>query len=163
MILNPTISEVAAQSTQISTGTNGNFSTPYINSRSANTVVITPNGQTVIIGGLMQDSKTTTDSGIPGLMSIPIIGNIFKHKQTAIAKTELIIFVTPWVLDTAEELAAMSVDETSRTQLTTKAFTQQKRDAFIDPESPATSRAPASRVAQPAKPPVAAPETDPAP
>ena len=80
MILNPTISEVAPQSTLISSGTNGNFSTPYINSRSANTVVIVPSGQTVVIGGLMQDSKTTTDSGIPVLQSIPLLGNLFKHK-----------------------------------------------------------------------------------
>jgi general secretion pathway protein D len=158
MILNPTISEVAAQSTQISTGTNGNFSTPYINSRSANTVVIVPNGQTVVIGGLMQDSKTVTDSGIPGLMSIPIFGNIFKHKQQSIAKTELIIFVTPTVIDTGEELAAMSVDETSRTALAPRSFTQQKRNAFIDPESPNTPGAASSGVALPRPPQPATPQ-----
>ncbi|MGA2555627.1 MAG: hypothetical protein ABSG04_05075, partial [Verrucomicrobiota bacterium] len=87
MILYPQISEVAAQSTQISGGTNGNFSTPYINSRSANTVVLTPSGQTVVIGGLMQDSKTTINSGIPVLQSIPLLGAMFRHKQTAVAKT----------------------------------------------------------------------------
>ncbi|MGD0410888.1 MAG: hypothetical protein ABSC18_04235 [Verrucomicrobiota bacterium] len=152
MILNPTISEVAPQSTLISSGTNGNFSTPYINSRSANTVVLTPSGQTVVIGGLMQDSKTVTDSGIPVLQSIPILGNLFKHKLQSDAKTELMIFVTPYVVDTPEDLAKMSVSETSRTVLSPKSFTQQERDAFINADSPALPGGASSRVAQPVPP-----------
>ena len=136
MILYPQISEVAAQSTQISGGTNGNFSTPYINSRSANTVVLTPSGQTVVIGGLMQDSKTTINSGIPVLQSIPLLGAMFRHKQTAVAKTELMIFVTPTVIKTPEDLAKMSMDETSRTSMSARAFSKQERDTYIDPVSP---------------------------
>jgi general secretion pathway protein D len=152
MILNPTISEVAPQSTLISSGTNGNFSTPYINSRSANTVVITPSGQTVVIGGLMQDSKTVTDSGIPVLQSIPLLGNLFKHKLQSDVKTELMIFVTPTVVDTPEDLARMSVDETSRTELSPKSFTQHERDAYINANSPALPAGPSSGVAQPTRP-----------
>jgi general secretion pathway protein D len=158
MILNPTISEVAAQSTLLASGTNGTFSTPYLNSRSANTVVITPSGQTVVIGGLMQDSKTVTDSGIPVLQSIPLLGNLFKHKLQADVKTELMIFVTPTVVDTPEELARMSVDETSRTDLSPKSFTQQERDRYINGESPALPGG-ASGVAQPAPPRVSSPRT----
>jgi general secretion pathway protein D len=152
MILNPTISEVAAQSTQISTGTNGNFSTPYIDSRSANTVVIVPSGQTVVIGGLMQDSKTTTDSQIPFFGDIPILGNLFKHKETADAKTELMIFVTPFVINTPDDLSRMSVDEVSRGELTPKAFTPRIRDNYIDPLSPSTPGAATPQVALPAPP-----------
>jgi general secretion pathway protein D len=148
--LNPTISEVAAQSTQISTGTNGNFSTPYINSRSANTVVVTPTGQTVVIGGLMQDSKTETDSQIPILGSIPIIGNLFKHKEKADAKTELIIFVTPFVINTPDDLARMSMDEVSRGDLSGAAFTPRERNTYIDPLSPASPGGVSPEVAQPA-------------
>jgi general secretion pathway protein D len=136
MILYPQISEVSSQSTQISGGTNGNFSTPYINSRSANTVVVCPSGQTIVIGGLMQDTKSTTSSGIPVLQSIPLLGNMFKHKQTAISKTELMIFITPTVIKTHEELAAMSQDEVSRTSLSKKAFSQKEKDIYIDPKSP---------------------------
>jgi general secretion pathway protein D len=144
MILAPQISEVAAQSTQISSGTNGNFSTPYINSRSANTVVVCPSGQTIVIGGLMQDSKTTIDSGIPGLMSIPLLGNLFKHKQSAIAKTELMIFVTPTVINTHEELSTMSKDEVSRNSMSQKAFPKKELNTYIDPKSPLPLPGPAS-------------------
>jgi len=153
MILNPTISEVAAQSTLISASTNGNFSTPYINSRSANTVVLTPSGQTVVIGGLMQDTKTSTDSGIPLLQSIPLLGNVFKHKVKSDVKSELMIFVTPYVIETPEDLARMSVDETSREVLAPRSFTQKERDAFINAESPALPGGVNPEVAQPAAPP----------
>jgi general secretion pathway protein D len=150
MMLNPTISEVASQSTQISGGSNGNFSTPWINSRSANTVVTTPSGQTVVIGGLMQDSKSVTDSQVPFLGSIPLLGNLFKHKQMAISKTELIIFVTPYVVSTDQELAAMSVDETGRAPMAKKAFSQQRKDDYLSPGLPVVPEVPRSRVAQPA-------------
>jgi general secretion pathway protein D len=152
MILEPTISEVAAQTTQISTGSNGSFSTPYLNSRSANTVVIVPSGQTVVIGGLMQDSKTTTDSQIPLLGDIPWLGNLFKHKQTYTTKTELMIFVTPWVINTPEDLATMSIDETRRAELAREAFTPRERDLFIDPLAPGTPGSTAAEVAQPVVP-----------
>jgi general secretion pathway protein D len=150
MILNPVISEVASQSTLLSSGTNGTFSTPYLNSRSANTVVVTPSGQTIVIGGLMQDTKTSTDSGIPVLQSIPILGNLFKHKIQSTAKTELMIFVTPWVIKTPADLARMSQDETSRTRLAPKSFDAKEREIYIDPESPAPLNAASSGLAQPA-------------
>ena len=139
MILAPTISEVAAQSTQVSSGSNGVFSTPYINTRSANTVVTVPSGQTVVIGGLMQDSKVVTDSGVPILQSIPLLGNIFKHKVKANSKSELMIFVTPTVMSTDDDLARMSTDETSRLKISQKAFPQDERSTYIDPVAPASS------------------------
>jgi general secretion pathway protein D len=149
MILNPTISEVAAQSTQISTGTNGNFSTPYINSRSANTVVVTPSGQTVVIGGLMQDSKSVTHSQIPVLGDIPLLGALFRHEEKADDKTELMIFVTPYVINTPDDLARMSVDEASRAQLSTGAFTPVIRNNYIDPNAPGVQGSVPAEVGQP--------------
>jgi general secretion pathway protein D len=102
MILAPQISQVnATQSQAIAFATNGTaISAPYIDIRSANTVVVTPDGQTVVIGGLMQNSKTSTDSKIPLLGDIPGIGALFHHKLTSNAKTELIIMLTPYVIRT---------------------------------------------------------------
>jgi general secretion pathway protein D len=134
MILAPQISSVANQSTQISSGTNGSFSTPYINIESANTVVVTPNGQTVAIGGLMQHSKSTTDSKIPLLGDIPGIGLLFHHKVSSVVKTELIIFLTPYVVKTPEDLARMTVDERSRVELAPKAFTEKQYQEYLEPQ-----------------------------
>jgi general secretion pathway protein D len=143
MILAPQISSVAAQSTQISTGTNGNFSTPYINIESANTVVVTPNGQTVAIGGLMQDNKTTTDSKIPLLGDIPGLGLLFHHKVKSVSKSELIIFLTPYVIRTPDDLVQMTLDEKSRTELAPKAFSEKEFHEYLGPQPPAPAPAPA--------------------
>jgi len=142
MILAPQISSVANQSTQISSGTNGSFSTPYINIESANTVVVTPNGQTVAIGGLMQNSKSTTDSKIPLLGDIPGIGLLFHHKVKAVTKTELIIFLTPYVVKTPDDLARMTIDERSRVEMAPKSFTEKEYQEYLAPQPMAPEPAP---------------------
>jgi len=142
MILAPQISSVANQSTQISSGTNGSFSTPYINIESANTVVVTPNGQTVAIGGLMQNSKSTTDSKIPLLGDIPGIGLLFHHKVKAVTKTELIIFLTPYVVKTPDDLARMTIDERSRVEMAPKSFTEKEYQEYLAPQPMASEPAP---------------------
>jgi len=143
MILAPQISSVANQSTVISSGTNGIISTPYINIESANTVVVTPNGQTVAIGGMMQDSKTTTDSKIPLLGDIPGLGILFHHKVQSINKTELIIFLTPYIIRSPEDLTRMTIDERARVELAPKAFTEKQMNQFLSPQPPGTAPAPA--------------------
>src|SRR5678815_5644965 len=77
MILSPETSELVADRSQwvpISTGPSGSISAPVINSRSADTVVVTPNGQTVIIGGLMANTKADSVTKIPLLGDIPVLG-----------------------------------------------------------------------------------------
>jgi general secretion pathway protein D len=143
MILAPQISSVASQSTVISSGTNGTISTPYINIESANTVVVTPNGQTVAIGGMMQDNNSTTDSKIPLLGDIPGLGLLFHHKVKSVNKTELIIFLTPYVIRTPEDLVQMTTDERSRVDLAPKAFSAKEFNQYLAPQPPAPAPAPA--------------------
>ena len=75
MILSPETSELADQSQwiSISSGPSGSIKAPVINSRSADTVVVTPDGQTVIIGGLIEDSKAEAETKIPLLGDIPLL------------------------------------------------------------------------------------------
>jgi general secretion pathway protein D len=133
MILAPQISEVDATHSQaIAYATNGAAITaPYIDIRSANTVVVTPDGQTVVIGGLMQNSKTSTDSKIPLLGDIPGLGVLFHHKISSNVKTELIILLTPYVVRTPGDLARMSQDERGRTELSPKAFSQKVLNQYL--------------------------------
>lgn len=62
---------------------------------------------TLVIGGLMQNRKGKTDSGIPGLMDIPWLGRLFKSDQDRVDKRELVLFVTPRIiaLDEAQGLS----------------------------------------------------------
>ncbi len=70
-----------------------------LDTESANSTVIIKNGQTVVIGGVYQMSKTVTNNGIPGLMSIPLLGWLFKSQSISYSKDELMIFITPRIIN----------------------------------------------------------------
>ncbi len=78
-----------------------------ISTREAETSALVRNGQTVIIGGLIDQSDEVVESGIPFLMDIPLLGYLFKSKTTQRVRTELAIFVTPYVILTDEDAEAV--------------------------------------------------------
>ena len=104
---------------------------PNLNTRSATTVVIAPDGQTVVIGGLMTDSKSTSDSKVPLLGDIPLLGNLFKFHSHSEAKTELLMFLTPHIIASPMELAANTPREEKST-LTPKSYSEEELDRFLD-------------------------------
>jgi type II secretory pathway component GspD/PulD (secretin) len=55
-------------------------------------------GETAVIGGLIRSNESTTKRGIPVLMDIPLLGNLFRSNSTTKQKRELLIFVTPKIL-----------------------------------------------------------------
>jgi general secretion pathway protein D len=116
---------------------------PVINSRSADTVVVTPDGQTVVIGGLMQNSTVESESKIPVLGDIPLLGAAFKRKSKSNEKTELLIFLTPHVVQYPGQLAALAEDERSKAQIVPKSFTEKELDRFLD-KVPARDNTPSS-------------------
>lgn len=92
-------------------------SSPIFAKRSAQTRVGVQNGQTIVIGGLMEDRKTQTVDKIPFLGDIPIIGNAFKRTRMTKSKTELLIFLTPHVALMPDELKTMGEDELDGSKL----------------------------------------------
>jgi len=128
MILSPQISSLSSQSVQVST----NVYAPVIDLRSASTVVVTPDGETVIIGGLMENDKTVIDSKIPLLGDIPLLGYLFKHHQSAITKKELLIFVTPHIVITPDQIAQETHNESSKADLSRKTWGQKELEKFFD-------------------------------
>jgi len=131
MIVAPEISSLASQGVSISTGTNA-VNAPVINTRSAETVVVTPNGQTVIIGGLMENKKVDSTRKVPLLGDIPLLGAAFRRKVKESAKTELLIFLTPHIIERPSQVAALTEAERGRSDLGTKAFGEQELDRFLD-------------------------------
>ena len=55
-------------------------------------------GETTVIGGIYVDSDQEGDEGVPYLMDIPFLGNLFKSNTKSKTKTELLIFITPRIL-----------------------------------------------------------------
>jgi general secretion pathway protein D len=105
---------------------------PNIDIRSANTVVVTPDGQTVVIGGLIGNTKSANESRVPILGSIPLLGNLFKQTTKSNAKQELLIFLTPHIVQTPSQLAMMSSDETHQSTLMTNSISEQELDQYLE-------------------------------
>jgi general secretion pathway protein D len=76
-------------------------SIPQIQVREMESMLQVESGNTVILGGLMQDDSSKIENGIPGLLSLPKLGNLFKAKSDINKKTELVIFLRPTVIKNA--------------------------------------------------------------
>jgi len=105
---------------------------PNINITSADTVVVTPNGQTVVIGGLISNTKSSADSKVPFLGDIPILGQLFRASTKAQARTELLMFLTPHIVDAPAQLAAMTSPEMRQLPLITNSISEQELDRFLE-------------------------------
>jgi general secretion pathway protein D len=89
--INQEISDVVAASALNSAGL-------ITNKRSATTTVVVKDRETMVIGGLIRDNVTSSESKVPFLGDIPILGWLFKYKTTRVEKTNLMIFITPYII-----------------------------------------------------------------
>jgi general secretion pathway protein D len=135
MILSPETSQLVADRSQwvpiSGGGTNATVLAPLINTRSADTVVVTPDGQTVIIGGMMENTKSDSESKIPFLGDIPLLGNLFKHKIKNDERTELMIFLTPHIIQAPTEFALLSERERKHSEAA-RGLTEVDLDRFLE-------------------------------
>jgi len=92
-------------------GPNGTALTvPKIFTREILTTVTIPNNETIVLGGLIKDSKTSTVDGIPILSSIPFIGKLFANTVKADTREELLIFLQPSIITSRSSLDAVGND-----------------------------------------------------
>ena len=82
----------------VSTGGLGG-TVPSIDTRNVETQVLVADGQTVVLGGIYQTERRETINKVPFLGDIPIAGYLFKSREFTNDKSELLIFVTPRILD----------------------------------------------------------------
>ena len=92
---------------------------PVISTREATTRAIIRDGQTVVIGGLIGESTEYRDSGIPFLKDIPLIGLLFKRQSEIRNRTEIAIFVTPYIV--RSDADADTIRERIRNRMNEKA------------------------------------------
>ena len=103
----PEISTLTGTTVPISETVNA----PVFAKRSAQTRIAIRNGQTIVIGGLMEDRITDTIEKVPVLGDIPGVGALFRRTIKTKSKTELLIFLTPHVAALPEQLHQMSKEE----------------------------------------------------
>ena len=127
----PEISETTDEKIEVSEG----LQLPVFATRSAQTVVVTPNGKTVIIGGLMQDNKVETVRKVPLLGDIPILGLLFKHTELKDTKTELLIFLTPFVVQNPNDLVSLTEQERSGSSVKAGTESGKRLDNFLNKDT----------------------------
>ena len=93
---------------------------------------MTPDAQTVVIGGLISNTKSTADSKVPFLGDIPFLGQLFKTSNKAESKTELLMFLTPHIVEAPAQLGGMSTGEFNQTLLITNSVSEQELDRFLE-------------------------------
>ena len=82
--------------------------TPTIQTRRIVSSIAVQSGQTVALGGLIQDNRTQNKSGVPFLQSIPILGALFSSTSDNDTRTELLVAITPRVVGNQEEARAVT-------------------------------------------------------
>ncbi|MCL1887561.1 MAG: hypothetical protein FWF96_01655 [Kiritimatiellaeota bacterium] len=78
---------------------------PTVNKREINSDIAVNNGETVILGGLNRREKSVDKAGVPYLRNIPLLGWFFRYTKETEKRSELLVFMTPYVLDTASQRA----------------------------------------------------------
>ncbi|RLC26979.1 MAG: hypothetical protein DRH21_00570 [Deltaproteobacteria bacterium] len=71
---------------------------PAIKTKNAHTELLVNDGDTIVIGGIIQTTKSFKDTGVPGLSKIPFLGWLFKSTDKEATKEELLIFITPKIV-----------------------------------------------------------------
>jgi type IV pilus assembly protein PilQ len=81
---------------------------PVVNTQNAETNVVVTDGETVVIAGLTSNESVQSEEGIPVLKDIPLIGNLFKRSKKQLEKQDLIVFVTPHIINKKVEALSSS-------------------------------------------------------
>ena len=90
--------DVLVENTQIDNGIARVQGIPALDTQSAETKVLVPDGGTVVIGGIIVTQQQVTITETPIVGSLPIIGNLFKRTQTTVTSQELLFFLTPRII-----------------------------------------------------------------
>jgi general secretion pathway protein D len=80
----------------------GGQNQPIIGTRTIESTIRLKNGETNFLAGLIRTGETTTESGIPGLSDIPVLGRLFSNKRTERTRTDLVLTLTPHIIRTPD-------------------------------------------------------------
>ena len=87
---------------------------PQTTEREAASTISVKDGDTILLGGFIRNSKTGTESGVPLLKDIPLFGNLFKSRSNTNKRSELLVLIRPTILKSPEEAALIVSQERQR-------------------------------------------------
>jgi general secretion pathway protein D len=122
--------DIEQEVSTVASTTSSNIDSPTIRQRRIKTSVVLNDGDALVLGGLIQESKTVTRAQIPIFGDIPLIGNAGKYKDNEVGKTELIIIISPHVIRNIVE--ARRITEEYRDHLATRGPQKRPRSHNIE-------------------------------
>jgi len=98
-VSDPAVDYIIGQAKAQGITVNATNAVPVIEVRELDSILKLKSGQVMVIGGLMQDVSSNLDSGVPGLMNVPVLGSAFKGVDKANTVQELVIFIRATIVD----------------------------------------------------------------
>ena len=93
------VSELATQGAfTLAAGANSSLTIPALTVRRASTSVEMPSGGSMMIAGLLQETTKQTLDSLPGMMTLPVLGSLFRSRDYLSGETELVVIVTPYIV-----------------------------------------------------------------
>jgi len=104
---------------------------PIITTREAETSAIVKTGHTVVIGGLIGETQQIVERGVPLLKDLPLLGLLFKNRSVSRERTEIVIFLTPYVVFTDEQADSLMQRDRDRLE-----GSMHQLDSLLAPAAP---------------------------
>jgi general secretion pathway protein D len=120
--------DISQEVSDVATTSTSNIDSPTFSERKVRSHVVIQDGQTVGLAGLIRDNVSRDNSGIPYLKDIPVVGSLFGTQTNTRQRTELLILITPHVLQ--DQQSARSLTEDMREKLTNAGLVPQELDAL---------------------------------
>ena len=95
---------------------------PPISTRSVQTLIAVPSGRTMVMGGLINESRANTSQGIPLVSRIPFLGGLFGEQELKNNRTELVLFITPRVVEDEKDVSLVVDDLRKRMEYLDRMF-----------------------------------------
>ncbi len=109
------------------------YAVPVTSNRQVNSDVVVEKGQTIIIGGLVSTRSIKGQEGIPGLMNVPLLGRLFRRDTQTEDKVSLFIFITPYVVESPEELSRITEEHQKLAEELKKLMEKQRKNEKDNP------------------------------
>ena len=108
------IMDIQQEVSSVENTTTSGIDSPTISQRRIQTSVAVLDGQTIALGGLIEERRGRNERGVPGLRRVPIVGALFRSRADRIGKTELLVLITPRVVRDGYESRAITSEFRSR-------------------------------------------------
>jgi general secretion pathway protein D len=116
---------------------------PPISQRNLSTQVAVQSGQTVLLGGLISESDTDSNTGVPLLSSVPVLGKLFSNTSKNRTRTEIIVLITPTVITSSEDARVVTEEYQKQFQSLAPLRAKQAQEGKPYPPTSAPALSPA--------------------